>query len=145
MHPGAGVVSGRYLSRLHVDVPTRPDNSITFPVEQLTMKTAIGEFELIDHGADNSQYFPGCGVAYTPYSHVATGCGSSAEEAVDDLIDMIAQGVDDNGNGWDVDNLESRLLADCGLKRWPRKVVKGEDCYYYVSLRWNEAEVPTDA
>jgi hypothetical protein len=38
-------------------------------------KTQITEFEVIDHGIDGSQYFQGCGVAYTKFKYVVTGCG----------------------------------------------------------------------
>lgn len=78
----------------------------------------IGDFELIDHGIDGSQYFPGCGTTFTDYSYVATGCGDNPREALDDLIDMIGQ------MEFDVENLHARIMQS---EEGNDALVKNED------------------
>lgn len=65
------------------------------------MKT-IGAFEIIDHGVDGEQYFPGCGVAFTDFEDCFTGIGETAVSALGDALEHI--GTSD----WDVASLESR-------------------------------------
>lgn len=48
-------------------------------------------FQVVDHGEDGSQYFPGCGIIGTDYEDVATGVGDTATEALDDALDSMAQ------------------------------------------------------
>lgn len=97
-------------------------------------KHKIGQFELIDHGIDGSQYFQGCGTAFTSYDHVTTGCGDTPAEAFDDLMEMVAQYATPNGlpttvvvdgedrvNGaayddFDMEGLEKRILRDAGVE-----------------------------
>ena len=50
----------------------------------------IGEFELIDHGIGHSQYFQGCGVAFTGFANVVTGIGDNPAEAIDDCLEQMA-------------------------------------------------------
>jgi len=96
----------------------------------------VTEFEFIDHGIDNHQYFQGCGVYNTPYEHCYTGAGCNIGEAVDDCIEQMASsGVADQTN-WD--DFQKELLKDCGLKKWPKRpTTKGEEMYYYISIRFN--------
>jgi hypothetical protein len=89
----------------------------------------IGQYEIVDHGIENSQYFQGCGVAFTEYTDVATGIGEDYAEAVDDACEMLAQ------NGWDTDCIDS--LPQRG-GRGPCVPDDAEDCYYYVSIRVRE-------
>jgi hypothetical protein len=98
-----------------------------------TRKTIV-EFELVDHGIDNSQYFPGCGVSCTEFEECATGAGNNFAEAVDDALESLAQ------MGYDVDGMEKRILAQelprkRKLPRKPAVKASWDDCYYYVSLR----------
>lgn len=51
----------------------------------------VTEFEVIDHGEDSSQYFPGCGTALTSFDHVATGVGDTGAEALEDAFEMMSQ------------------------------------------------------
>ena len=98
------------------------------------MAKRIADFELVDHGIENEQYFQGCGVAFTTFSDVATGIGDNPAEAIDDCLEQIAQ------NDVDVDGMEARILADLGRKKLPlRPSVKqsADDCHYYVSIRYN--------
>ncbi len=46
--------------------------------------------EIINHGVMYSDYFQGCGLAFTDFTHVATGIGSSEREAFDSALDMLA-------------------------------------------------------
>ena len=59
------------------------------------MKT-INEYEIINHGICHSDYFQGCGTAFTEFIDVATGIGNSEQEALDDALEILAQG------DWDV-------------------------------------------
>ena len=56
----------------------------------MSMKTKIEVFEIIDHGADHSQYFQGCDVSHSEYTDVATGIGDTPAEALDDALDQLA-------------------------------------------------------
>jgi len=112
------------------------------------MKT-IGEFELIDHGIEHSQYFQGCGCSFTPYENVVTGIGNNPAEAIDDCLEQIAC------DGWEVEGMEARIIKEEGLKALPRKPevcagcdivnendtreCEGCELHYFVSIRWNEA------
>ena len=68
----------------------------------------IGEFELIDHGIEHSQYFQGCGVAFTWFANVVTGIGDNPAEAIDDCLEERAM------NGFDVEGMEARILEQEG-------------------------------
>lgn len=68
----------------------------------------VRDFEGIDHGIDNPQYFQGCGTAFTSFEHVATGCGDNPREALEDALEQIAMGE----NNVDTDNLKRRLLRE---------------------------------
>jgi len=101
----------------------------------------IGEFELIDHGIEHSQYFQGCGVAFTRFANVATGIGDNPAEAIDDCLEQVAT------DGWDTEGMEARIMAQEGLKAIPTTPsVAAEfgcdetgEAHYHVSIRWNEA------
>lgn len=120
----------------------------------------VGEFELVDHGICDSSFFQGCGVSFTPYSECTTGVGSNADEALDNLCEMVAQmGYDTDPIGsagflWGED-LKDRILADAGIESAPTTRVC-DDCgcrdsddddlasacdicerHYFLSLRWN--------
>jgi hypothetical protein len=98
----------------------------------------IGDFELIDHGIEDAQYFQGCGVAFTNFAHVVTGIGDNPAAAIDDCLDQIAQA------GFDTEDMLTRIKAQEGLEALPTtldvQAIYGnnEDIYYYVSIRWNE-------
>ena len=99
----------------------------------------IGEFEVIDHGIEHEQYFRGCGLSHSTFTGIATGCGNDPREAVDDAIEQLACG------GWDVTNLDKRIVADgwFGNRRKipakPSVPVRSEDSHYYLSIRVKEA------
>ena len=56
------------------------------------MKTKIKTWEIIDHGVDHSQYFPGCGVSFSDFEEAITGSGSSQKEALTDAISQLSEG-----------------------------------------------------
>lgn len=51
----------------------------------------VDTFQLLDHGEDGSQYFPGCGTAFTEYAECVTGIGDTAREALEDALESAAQ------------------------------------------------------
>lgn len=53
----------------------------------------VSRFEVLNHGANHSQYFNGC--SSYGFQHVVTGCGSTSKEAYNDAIEQIASWVDD--------------------------------------------------
>lgn len=98
------------------------------------MKT-ITTFNLVDHGVEYPDYFQGCGVAFTSYANVATGIGDNPSEAIDDCLDMIAQG------GIDTEGMEARIMAQEGLDELPVFPFAPDGAYYHVSIRWNDQEI----
>lgn len=94
-----------------------------------TMKP-ISEFEVVDHGIDYEQYFPGCGLSCTEYTDIATGIGDTPEEAIDDALEQLAM------NDWDTEGMEGRIeeSSDAGMSR-ERVTAEDEDCHYYLSIR----------
>lgn len=52
------------------------------------------EYEIKDHGCDHAQYFQGAGVAFTKFTQIATGSGSSAREAGEDALEQFYMSAD---------------------------------------------------
>lgn len=127
----------------------------------------ITEFQVVDHGIDGAQYFPGCGVSYTNFAHVVTGCGDDFAEALDDALESVAQS--EETDGVDFAAFEKAIASegfgtvDGDTVTWQEsdsasKVMRiahadGEtddelseldvsdmDTYYYVSIRYNVAK-----
>lgn len=95
-----------------------------------TTRKTIVEFELVDHGITQPDYFQGCGTAFTSFEDVATGIGSNPAEAIDDALEQLAQG------DWETDGMEKRIMADIGKRHLPRTPrARGDDSYYHVSIR----------
>lgn len=98
----------------------------------------ITEFEIVNHGYEHAQYFQGCGVSFTRFSEIVTGVGDDAVEAYRNAVEQIWN------SGVDADALPERPRG-MGITR--RNVVpashrdEGSECYWYVSIRWNESEV----
>ena len=91
-----------------------------------TTSRKIKDYEIVSHGCMYSDYFQGCGLAFSDYVDVATGIGANEKEAYNDAIEQLAQ------NDWDVDALPSRPRGICSRPNVP---AKSEDCWYYVSVR----------
>jgi hypothetical protein len=87
----------------------------------------IRDFEILDHGAEHSQYFQGCGTSHTGFEDVATGCGDNAKEAYEDAADILAQ------MGWDTASLPSRPRGIRQRNKVPARA--HEEMHYYVSIR----------
>jgi hypothetical protein len=79
------------------------------------------DFEVIDHGVDHEQYFPGCGVALTEFTDCATGTGESAHDALEDALESLAQG------DWNTSKINVQLSK--------KEDVTHEDHHHYVTVR----------
>lgn len=112
----------------------------------------IGRFELIDHGIEHSQYFQGCGVAFTGFANVVTGIGDTPADAIDDCLEQMAQAGFETEGGVTADRglyfsrspMEARIMEEEGWEALPTtpdvQAIYGsiEEVYYHVSIRWNE-------
>lgn len=85
----------------------------------------IKSFELISHGIDHSDFFQGCGVSFTSWSHVVTGIGSSEKSAFKDALDQI------DGDFSELTDAGENLSNDLIPENY------NENCYYYFSIRYN--------
>ena len=105
------------------------------------MKT-IRDFELVHHGVENSSYFQGCGVSFSPFTDVATGIGNTEGEAIQDALEQLA------GNDWDVASTEAALLVDEAFSADRPTVqeilgatdeeMEDSECHWFASLRVRE-------
>jgi hypothetical protein len=94
------------------------------------MKT-ISEYQILDHGVENSQYFQGCGVSFTKFDDVSTGIGSTPAEALDDALESLAQ------NDWDVSSITDKLSEESGIPESEddENDGGGVEIFHYVSVR----------
>ena len=89
------------------------------------------DFEIINHGPEHSDYFRGCGIAFTDFDTVSTGIGYDAKEAFEDAVEQLYM--------MDIDSAS----LDKILPKRPRGIRKsdhvsaraGEDCWWHVSIR----------
>jgi hypothetical protein len=53
----------------------------------------VTRFEVLDHGVDGAQYFPGCGGPNHPrgFEDCFVGAGEDSAEAVEDAVEMASQ------------------------------------------------------
>ena len=93
----------------------------------------VTDFEVIDHGIEHSQYFQGCGVAFSRYAHAVTGIGDDFREALDDCLNQIAY-------EYDLGNIEALILADKVIYGDAIAPPDADEIYYHVSIRFNVAE-----
>lgn len=126
----------------------------------ITYRQKIAAFEIVDHGIDHAQYFQGCGVSFTEFDNVQTGCGTNAREAFDDALEQIAMAessvdlspVENSAEGkvFQTKRAERASVAAHERKYGMRKAKRerngtfsGEyeetenELYYYVSIRYN--------
>ena len=93
------------------------------------MKNVLS-FEVINHGVENSQYFQGCGIAYTSFEDVATGIGDSPFEALEDALESLAQ------NDWDVSGIKNELSKESEIPvNEENEENESMDVFHYVSVR----------
>ena len=92
----------------------------------------LGNFVIEYLGLDAPDYFPGYGVAFTPYKHCTYGIGSTIQEALDDCIDMFAQSTDIDVTP----EVEKRLLAEFGDYNECNEDLGA--LLYHVGIKWNE-------
>ena len=52
------------------------------------MLKTINEWQVIDHGVTGSQFFQGCGTAFTEFEEAHTGCGDTALGALNDAAEI---------------------------------------------------------
>jgi hypothetical protein len=126
----------------------------------MAKRKLIEDYEIVDHGIENSQYFQGCGTSLTEFEQVATGIGDNPKEAIEDALDQLAQ------MGWDTDsNIEltteveeckdtpsvQEEYEDSKDKKWDSSLENEDeeenddsdiddddypdDTYYYLSIR----------
>ena len=91
----------------------------------------IATFEIINHGVEHEQYFQGCGVAFTRFTHVVTGAGMTAREAYKDAAEQIAM------SEGEATGLPTRPVGIRARDKVPASHM-GEDSefYWYVSIRY---------
>ena len=112
----------------------------------------ISDFEIVNHGIDNSQYFQGCGTYRTNFLFCSTGCGESAKDAFEDCIEQIFQmdfDADKIKKSKEGKKYQTKSAKKYDIQKYLRdgKYSKPEiekifddgcDLYYYLSVRWNE-------
>lgn len=91
----------------------------------------LKSFDIRDHGVEHSQYFQGCGTAFTPYTHCFTGCGNDAKEAYEDALEHAFMSGDPPREV--VEKLPRRPRGINRRMKVPARA--GDDVYYYVSIR----------
>lgn len=91
-------------------------------------------FEIINHGARNAQYFLGCDNVFTKFDHVVTGAGNNAVEAYNDAVKQVYQIL---GNEADKLHLPKQPRG-YGITKRHRVSARSEDFYWYVSIRFKE-------
>lgn len=100
----------------------------------------IADYQIVDHGIEWSDYFQGCGTAFTDYTDVATGCGEDYMSALEDALESLAQ------NDWDTESVKPEDHDDDSVSAWIERArgdngddgeseYSGETPYYYVSVR----------
>jgi hypothetical protein len=83
----------------------------------------IADYQIIDHGAERSDYFQGCGTSFTEYTDGATGIGDSETEAINDALEQLA--LDE----WDVSTITETGDSEITVPD------DANDTYHYVSIR----------
>jgi len=108
----------------------------------------LGNFEVVDLGVHQSDYFQGFGSE--GYDNACVGIGSTEEEALDDCMEMMAQSgiiiFDDNTEERIRDEYgamdDTAICADCNKPSPPDDPAFGDGCagcdsYYHIGIRWN--------
>ena len=88
------------------------------------------KFEILVHGTDHEQYFPGCGTAFSDFENVVTGIGMNAKESYEDAVEQIYQIL-----GGEEANKLKLPKRPKGISRSDRAPVE-DGWWYYVSIRY---------
>ena len=88
----------------------------------------LKQYEIINHGYENHQYFQGCGVSWTDFTHCFTGCGSNAKEAYEDALDIAFQTLER-------DDAEALPFRPVGIRARDAVPARYPEAYWYVSIR----------
>jgi hypothetical protein len=96
-------------------------------------------FEIVNHGYEHSQYFQGCGVAFTDFDFVVTGIGENAAEAYRDAVEQLAMAdfaADEAERNEIMSALPTRPRGIRARDRVPAEC-RGEESevYWFVSIR----------
>jgi len=95
------------------------------------------KYEIINHGMDNSQYFQGCGTAFSGFNSCVTGCGSDAVEAYEDAVDQVWQTCTTKDAGALKLPTRPRGYGITRRDRVPARLMdQDSDMYWYVSIRF---------
>jgi len=92
----------------------------------------MAKYEIIDHGWDNSQYFQGCGTAYTDFDNVVTGVGDNAKKAYCDAVEQMWM-IESNADMVRL-HLPTRPYGIRAKNKVP--ACANDECYWYVSIRY---------
>ena len=90
------------------------------------------EFEIINHGIDHEQYFPGCGTAFSDFDVAITGVGYTSAEAYQDAVECCYQGDIDSKS---LDKLLPKRPRGWGINRRKPVSRKLDAHHYYVTIR----------
>jgi hypothetical protein len=95
----------------------------------MNTKTQIAEYEIDTHGISYPDYFQGAGVSFTRFEEIATGCGETERDALNDALEQIATcGVE----------IPSEMESDLERANSTDLASHSEDGpYWYVSVRYN--------
>jgi hypothetical protein len=104
----------------------------------------VADFEVLDHGEDGSQYFPGCGTVGPSFTWF-TGIGDTGADALDDALELMAQNdarpsklqeaqMRSHLSNPDKSAFDSLDHSECNEDH------SGDDWNHYVSIRYNVRE-----
>lgn len=91
------------------------------------------KFQIIDHGPDHSDYFQGCGVSFTEYTHCFTGTSSDPYSAFGDAMEGMCQAL--NLTQEQVSEIEREGNNIFGNRRVAEYDLQCEEIYHYVSIQ----------
>lgn len=95
------------------------------------------EHQIINHGLEHSQYFQGCGIAYTEYDSFFTGIGQTEYDALEDALEQAAC------SGMNVEGIENTQAKEDKCDGCQDDT--GDDCtscgmWFYVSIRLKQTQ-----
>lgn len=111
----------------------------------------LSEWDIDEHGLENSQYFVGAGVSFTSFDHIATGCGDNPHSALEDALEQIAmQGIDiderlqriadDYAQEPSASDADRQYCADEEMEDYDTaEYCNASDRHFYLSVRYNRA------